>query len=115
MIAFKDTVRVRRFTPALWHGVDIAHNAWTTLGHGLLTVTSANDSRHGGHGIAGEPLDPHYTDRAVDVRLNDILPLEHRGQLVTLTEDHLSPDYQVFHESPGTPNEHMHLQYSGAI
>ena|SRR5689334_13825065 len=79
-----------------------------------LRITSGSDGKHPGKPVAGEATDPHYTGRAFDFGIKDI-PEAMRQQVIFALADALGPQYRVFHESIGQPNEHGHVQYEGAI
>lgn len=69
-----------------------------------LTITSGTDGTH--HG----PTDPHYSGQAYDVRSHDLSPLM-KGRV--LTEIFAILGHEKFSgrlESPGTPDEHFHIQ-----
>jgi hypothetical protein len=75
----------------------------SVLFHKPLVITSARDSKHGEHS-------KHYAGKAVDIRLHDIEPL---GLLLFVS----GCDYMaghagcgVFHEFPGTDDEHLHVE-----
>jgi hypothetical protein len=69
-----------------------------------LTITSACDGEHSG------PNDPHHRGEAYDVRSHDLNPNQ-KSQVLGRFMDQLElANFYYFIESPGTDNEHFHLQ-----
>jgi hypothetical protein len=68
-----------------------------------LIITSACDGEHSG------PDDPHHRGEAYDVRSHDFSQ-DLKLKVVETLQRILGPDFFVFLESPGTPNEHIHAQ-----
>jgi len=110
VIALKAGVGLGLLKLQTWIAVQIADSVW-----GQVVVTSCNDSEHKGHAIAGEDKDPHYTGRAVDLRLNDRPVGNARALAVDKLVQALGPAYRVIHENVGTDAEHAHVQYEGPL
>lgn len=69
-----------------------------------LVITSACDGEHSG------PSDPHHRGEAYDVRSHDIDPVL-KDKVIATIMDILGTDrFSGFIESPGTDNEHFHIQ-----
>lgn len=73
-----------------------------------VTITSGSDGLHSG------PQDPHHSGEAYDVRSKDLAP-EVKQALLRAIQRRLGDDLPVrrfysFLESPGTANEHIHVQ-----
>ncbi len=66
-------------------------------------ITSANDAVHKSGSL-------HYRGKALDFRLNS-LKQEDRIRVVGEIAVALGDDFDVLHESEGTANEHMHVEY----
>lgn len=104
MIRVKDrSVKVTELHPSVWHAIyqfDALRKA-----HGMnndTVITSGNDGNHSHQSL-------HYSNRAADLRTNDMPPekseaIEHELKQV------LGIDYDVFLEQLGTPNEHLHIE-----
>ncbi len=68
-----------------------------------ITITSGTDGAHSG------PGDPHHSGEAYDLRVRDLTEWQAQvliGRLAGL----LGASFYVLHESPGTPNAHIHIQ-----
>lgn len=68
-----------------------------------LMITSAGDGMHSG------PNDPHHRGEAYDVRSHEFNAEEKDKILATLRRI-LGDRFYAFLESPGTDNEHFHIQ-----
>lgn len=68
-----------------------------------LTITSGTDGRHSG------PTDPHKTGEAYDIRSHD-LPADKKEHIIDIIRGVLGDRFYAFLESPGTDNEHIHIQ-----
>lgn len=103
MIRLKTGVRLLGLRPemVLAHGIIAA--AFAEHGHDC-TVSTGIEGTH-------SPGSEHYAGLALDYRLNDVQPVEHRVVIVTTVRDALGADFDVLHESRGTPNEHLHVEY----
>lgn len=66
-----------------------------------LTLTCTT----GGH----SELDPHSYGYAVDIRTHNI-PVGIQRSLVAAIQQSIGPTYYIKLETPGTPNEHIHVQ-----
>ena len=104
MISLKRGVRVLGLRPELLLAVVVTESVYASLGHALV-ITSAID---GTHMRASE----HYTGLAFDGRLNNLEPIADRATIAAAVRVALGADYDVIHESPGTTNEHLHVQYN---
>jgi hypothetical protein len=118
MIHFKSTVSFNKLHPAIVLALHIANEIWSDMGYSEVWITSANDGNHAGKPVVGEELDPHYTGRAVDIRIKSERPVDiqmwsHRTKdnLVARLKLQLEPQYVVIWESKETDNEHVHIQY----
>ncbi len=111
----KDSVRLAALLPQTVLAIMVANSVWGRVGQTELTVTSCNDGAHAGKpAVKYEARDPHYSGRAADLRIKDV-PVNLRGQVVDAFRAALGPSYRVLWESQGTDNEHVHVQYEGAI
>jgi len=118
MIHFKSTVNFDKLHPAIVLALHIANEIWESHGYSELWITSANDGFHAGQPVSGEKLDPHFTGRAVDIRIKSEHPwdiqmfsTETKSMLVKALKSQLAPQFVIIHEAKGTDNEHVHLQY----
>lgn len=109
MIQIKDTARLAGLVPQMVLALVVAEGVYADYGAGLC-ITSANDSVHSGRPVAGEARDPHYTGKAVDVRIHQVSGNK-RAELVAALEAQLGPEFFVLWESQGLENEHVHIQY----
>jgi hypothetical protein len=105
MLACKDSVRFKRFTPAMLRMLAVLGDLAVTSGTAPdpLVITSANDSTH-------DPQSRHYTDEALDLRTHTFasrdLVLTFKAQL----EQRLGDQFTVLWEGQGTGNSHLHCQ-----
>ena len=109
----KDSVRLGGLMPQMVLACLIAESVFQRVANTGAVITSANDSEHGGKGVAGETKDPHYTGRAVDLRIKQVSQAT-RQQVVNALGAALGPEYDLLWEARGTDNEHLHIQYTGA-
>lgn len=72
-----------------------------------VTVTSGTD---GTHRIGSK----HSSGDAVDFRTKNFPTLASKQRFVVALQQELGPEYQVFLEGLGTPNEHCHVEYDPA-
>lgn len=100
-VNLKDMVRIKVLTPALMAMLTALVILDAEM-DGDITVTSINDSRH----MVGSQ---HYRNTAVDIRTND-RPASMDAMMAARLRQILGPAYTVLYESPGTPNEHIHIQ-----
>lgn len=103
VIRVKDGVQFTRIAPGGFRLLEALNLAASILGIDL-TITSACDGEHSG------PDDPHHRGEAFDVRSHDLDPLIKARVLDTLAEQLPPGRFFCFLESPGTDNEHFHLQ-----
>lgn len=108
----KGSARFARLLPQTLLGIVVAESQFQRVAGTGVVVTSANDSEHKGRGVAGEDKDPHFTGRAVDLRIKHVDP-QVRSTLVEALGQALGTEYTLLWESRGTDNEHLHLQYEG--
>ena len=104
IIQFKETVRIKRWTPAIRYMLDMiegimSSNDWVPE----LTITSINDSKH-------KENSQHYKDLALDVRSHNFLSHEDRLRFLEVLKTTLGPKFFVDLENINTPNEHFHMQ-----
>jgi hypothetical protein len=69
-----------------------------------LVITSACDGEHSG------PADPHHRGEAYDIRTHNFTPDQKSGVLANLMSTLGWDRFYGFLESPGTDNEHIHVQ-----
>lgn len=69
-----------------------------------LTITSACDGEHSG------PDDPHHRGEAYDIRTHD-MTVDQKPLVLNAIQVYLpTASFFAFIESPGTDNEHIHVQ-----
>lgn len=69
-----------------------------------VTITSARDGVHSG------PNDPHKLGDAFDLRTHGLTDLQKNRVLADLQQSLGAARFYAFLESPGTLNEHLHVQ-----
>ena|SRR5687767_2404558 len=106
MLRFKPGVKLSGLQPQMALAATVVLSAYTAAGYPSVWVTSANDSKH-------KPDSFHYKGYALDFRLNDAsgIPPVDRPKVAALVKSALGAEFDVLHESPGTPNEHLHVEY----
>lgn len=106
MIAVKDSVRFKRITPEILYLLPVIVEVWKKYAPETVPViTSANDSTHSANSY-------HYTDYAIDVRSKN-LSQEQKGSILAGVKLRLAGlKYDVILESPGSENEHFHLEFN---
>ena len=109
MLSLKDSVRLDWLTPQMALAAHVVDGAYTRIGVECV-ITSANDSAHAGHPVAGDTVDPHYCGKALDFRVKTV-PQDQRAGLVAALQQRLGPTFVVLHEDAGTDSEHVHVQY----
>jgi len=114
MLYLKPGVSLGELKPQTLLGAIIVAGVFERHGYDA-TITSANDGEHGGHPVAGESADPHYTGRALDVRFNaaSLIPAEERPKIYDDVKRALGENYYTQHEKEGVPEEHVHMEYRG--
>ena len=82
--------------------LDAVQRVWAA--HGLRpTITSIEDGQH-------QVDSKHYQGLAFDIRFNDITPELH-NRLTTEVAQLAGSAYDVIHESHGTDNDHLHIEF----
>lgn len=103
VITTKPGVAFTTIAPAGFRILAALSDTAAALQHDLI-ITSACDGEHSG------PADPHHTGEAYDIRTHDLdtnlKTIVLRSIMQRLGWDH----FYGFLESPGTPNEHIHVQ-----
>lgn len=107
----KSTVRLGKLKPQIVLALYVAADVWAQHGE-VLTITSANDSIHSGRPVVSELKDPHYTGRAVDIRIKDV-DKSKRADIVMSLKTALTQEYLILWESQDGDNEHVHIQFQG--
>ncbi len=105
MLACKDTVRFKRFTPALVRLLTVLADLvdMSAASPDPLVITSAHDSQH-------DPHSRHYTDEALDLRVHDFPDATAVTTFRMQLESRLGPQFTVLFEDEGGPNAHLHVQ-----
>ncbi len=103
MIKVKEGVEFTVIAPAGWMILQALKKASEYLMRDL-TITSACDGQHSG------PEDPHKQGAAYDVRSNDIEIGYKEYVLDVIMRGLDGKQFYGFLESPGTLNEHFHIQ-----
>lgn len=104
LLRLKPGVRLQSLKPQMLIALSAVSAIWQAAGAASLTITSANDSRHGQNSL-------HYAGAAFDFRTNDLpLRLDPR-QLAREVKIALGPDFDVLLEDYGQPNEHLHVEW----
>jgi hypothetical protein len=80
----------------------------------VLTSGDEPLTKHHGHPVAGDTVDPHYLGKAADFSVHGV-PAAKRQHLVDMIEQDLGPEFVVLWESQGTPNEHLHVQHGHVV
>jgi hypothetical protein len=105
VLTCKDTVRFKRFTPAMLHMLAVLGALADThaAAPDPCVITSANDSSH-------DPHSRHYVDEALDLRTHAFATPTARYLFQTALVARLGPQFTVLLEDEGTENEHLHCQ-----
>ena len=103
MIRLKPGVRLLGIRPELVLAHTVVASVYAHHGRDCV-VTVGIDGRHS---LGSE----HYVGAALDYRLNDIDPVELRSRITDDARKALGADFDVLHESPGTLNEHLHVEW----
>lgn len=103
MIRLKATVRLLGLRSEMVMAHTIVASVYAQHGHDCVITTGIE----GTHTYGSE----HYTGLALDYRLNDILPVEHRAKIAGAVKAALGQDFDVLHEDAGTAEEHLHVEY----
>jgi hypothetical protein len=104
MIRLKMGVRARELKPQTMLAIAVAAGVYESIGLDLW-VTSLNDGTHMGGS-------KHYSGEAADLRTRGIREIgENPANIAAALKVALGPDYDVLHESVGTPNEHIHIEW----
>jgi hypothetical protein len=103
VVRVKDGVMFSVIAPGGFHILSAIDQTAAKLGIDL-TITSACDGVHSGE------LDPHHFGNAYDVRTHDLTDSQ-KGSVLAVVMDFLGwESFYGFLESPGTDNEHIHVQ-----
>ena len=105
----KPGVKIDKLTAPMALGGMIVSQVYLRYGYNAL-LTSGNDGIHTGKPVKGDTQDPHYEGKALDWGVHEIKPedLPHLIDTLTLC---LGDEFYIKHESPGLPNEHLHVQH----
>lgn len=107
MVLFKETVRLKRLTPALKTILDALY---TIDEQGIaefpkdIVITSGNDSQS--HSAKSR----HYSDEALDVRSKNFKDNNAKAHFILKLQSLLGIKFTILFESKGTANEHFHVQ-----
>mgnify|MGYP001596474725 CR=1 FL=1 len=104
MIALKPGVKLKGLTPQVLIAMQAAEHIWWFHGQTTLVVTSCNDGQHKEGSF-------HYVGQAVDFRIKT-MPEKLRAKAVAQLKEALGGEFFVLHESAGTDNEHVHVQWT---
>ena len=107
MILLKQGVRMGNLCPQIVLALTICDGIYVAHDAGGMWVTSLNDGIHGERSF-------HYSGRACDLRTHSIREAA-KPEILAAIRGALGSDFQVFHESKGTPNEHFHIEYQPMI
>lgn len=105
MIRWKDSVRFTDLHPAINLALYRADAIYSTFGQDCW-ITSMNDSEH----MVGSF---HYIGRAVDLRVHHLPDEIARRSVTSQLVAALGSQFDVIYEKPGTPNAHIHVEYTG--
>lgn len=106
MIALKDNVRFKRFTPEIVRLFPIVEEVWSIYAKDTVAViTSGNDSTHSKESY-------HYTDYAIDLRSKNLSEEQKELIFLKLESELDGKGYDVILEGRGTENEHFHIEYN---
>lgn len=73
--------------------------------HGYrCTITSGLDGQHSSGSL-------HYQGKALDFRVRNIHSIQEMAQITREIATALGDNYDVILESPGAPNQHIHIEY----
>jgi hypothetical protein len=106
MLICKETVRFKRFTPAMLHMLRVLGHSIVVAQPPELVITSANDGQH-------DPHSRHYTDEALDIRVHNfpqVPGIDTVAIFVGALQQRLGPQFTVLVEDRDTPNAHIHIQ-----
>ena len=103
VVTVKDGVLFTKIAPAGFRILE-AISVTARLSGMDLCITSACDGEHSG------PNDPHHRGEAYDVRSHDLTQQQKDIILGYFTSQLPLNNFYYFLESPGTDNEHFHLQ-----
>lgn len=98
----KSTVQFAKIAPGGFRILSAIDQASAKLGLDLV-ITSGTDGTHSG------PNDPHHRGEAYDLRTHNLTP-EQKDRVLAEVMGTLGPAFFGFLESPGTDNEHIHIQ-----
>jgi hypothetical protein len=101
---FKPEVKLDGLDTSILPGfLALCHFMETILGLDTVTVTAALDGTHKVGSL-------HYVGRALDIRCKPYPPVK-VSEVVQAFKKTYDAEYDLIWENPGTPNEHLHLEY----
>lgn len=106
MVIFKDSVRLKVWTPAISYILDciedisIRKYPWAPPD---FVITSVNDGDH-------LPNSRHYTNEAIDIRSKNFRSIDDKDYFRHFLSHKLGPKFTVLFEYIGTDKEHFHVQ-----
>lgn len=106
MLLFKDTVRIKAFTPVIRKILlELDNlNALSIPNYPKdWTITSINDSTH-------MKSSKHYLNMALDMRSKNFDTEARKLEFKDRLEFQLGPKFTVIYENPGKVNQHFHVQ-----
>ena len=106
MIRLKPGVSLVGLVPQMVLAAHVVNEAMLQIGVNECWITSGSDGKHG-------PTSVHGRGQALDFRLHNV-PVLLRSQVVSIIKSallHGNGQYEVYHESIGTDNEHLHVEW----
>ena len=106
MIRLKEGVRLTNLCPQMVTAMHIVNEQYIYNGVFECWITSGSDGIH-------KPTSLHYKGQALDFRLHNV-PVLIRSEVIEKIKAallHGQGQYEVYHESVGTDNEHLHVEY----
>ena len=98
----KSGVLFNEIKPGGFRILSAIYRVASSLGFDLV-ITSGCDGEHSG------PDDPHHRGEAYDIRSHDF-EQDEKDKILAAIITTLGPAFYAFLESPGTDNEHFHIQ-----
>lgn len=109
MIRLKQGVLLTNVCPQMILVIQVVNEIYKSHGIHETWITSCDDSQHG-------PTTLHGKGRALDFRIHNV-PEPLRAPIVSKLKACLNDktnggkEFEVYWESPGTENEHLHVEY----